>query len=169
MKIRFLVIPFTLLALAGCTFNDATNDIYLIPEGYEGYVYAFYHVKGAPEIKKEGDYEIHDINEDGYFATSAPDMDYGRVTDKYYYVDKNGQRTSIDKECIRGMGTGSSENDPDSPNKIHINYTGIEVVKNGCGQEFKEPGNGVDSEDLDSILSKVLRKYYGVESMLDAN
>lgn len=169
MKTKFFMIFFALLTLSGCTFNDKTNDIYLIPEGYEGYVYAFYNVKGAPEIKEEGGYQIHDINEDGYFATSTPDMDYGRVTDKYYYVDKNGQRTEINEECIRGMGTGVSENDPDSPNKINIGYTGIEVVKKGCSQEFSESSNGVSSENLDSILSKVLKKYYGVESMMDAN
>ena len=29
-----------------------------------------------------------------------------RVTDKYYYVDKNGQRSPIQNDCVRGMGIG---------------------------------------------------------------
>lgn len=136
MKTKLLVALFSLSILAGCTFDDATNDIYLIPEGFEGYVYAFYNVKNAPKVKKEGDYEVHNINKDGYFVTSTPDMDYGTVTDKYFYVDTKGQRTKIDEECIRGIGTGGYESDPDSADKIDIKYTGVEVKKSGCCQEF---------------------------------
>lgn len=43
--------------------NDVTNDIYLIPSGYEGNVFAFYHVHGAPKVEKEDGFELHDIND----------------------------------------------------------------------------------------------------------
>ncbi|MFD2446629.1 DUF6843 domain-containing protein [Bacillus sp. CGMCC 1.16607] len=163
MKRKFFAINLTFFALVGCTFNGETNDIYLIPEGYEGNVYAFYNVKGAPEIKKEGKYDIYDINNEGFYVTSTADMDYGTVTDKYYYVDKNGNRTKISEECIRGMGTGGFENDPNSVDKIKINYTGIEITKESCGQEFIQSGNGMNSEDSQSVLETVVKRYYGVD------
>lgn len=163
MKKTVLALSFAFFALAGCTDNDMTNDIYLIPDGYEGYVYALYNVKGAPEIRKEGDYKVYSINNKGYYTTSTPDMDYGTVTDKYYYVDEDGKRTKINEECIRELGTGSFENDPDSSNNIKINYTGIEVTKDECGQAFIQSGNGVNHEDLDPILAEVAKKHYGVE------
>ncbi|PAQ13663.1 hypothetical protein CD798_14780 [Bacillaceae bacterium SAOS 7] len=162
MKKTILALSF---ALVGCSNNSVTNDIYLIPEDYEGYVYAFYNVKGAPEIKKEGDYKVYLINDEGYYATSTPDMDYGTVTDKYYYIDPNGKRTKIDEECIRGLGTGSLEHDPDGLNKLNIHYTGIEVTKDGCSQIFTESGNGMNHEDLDPVLAEVVKKHYGVELM----
>ncbi|WP_203363267.1 hypothetical protein [Bacillus sp. REN10] len=154
---------FVLFALVGCTNDRVTNDIYLIPEDYEGYVYAFYNVKGAPEIKKEGDYKVYPINDEGYYATSTPDMDYGTVTDQYYYVDKNGKRTKINEECIRGLGTGGFEHNPGSADNINIHYTGIEVTKDRCGQEFMQSGNGMRHEDLDPVLAEVMKKHYGIE------
>lgn len=154
---------FFLFVLAGCTANSAANDIYLIPQNYEGNVYAFYNVKGAPEIQKEGDYQVYAINEEGYFATSTPDMDYRLVTDKYYYVDENGERTRINEDCVRGMGAGSFENGPESVNQIKIKYTGIEVTKNRCGQEFKDSGNGMAQDDVEPVLAKVVARYYGVD------
>jgi hypothetical protein len=75
--------------------SNETDDIYLIPEGYEGDVLVFYNINGAPKVKKENDYEGNEINEKGYYVTSTPDMDYGKVMDKYYYVDEKGNRTFI--------------------------------------------------------------------------
>ncbi|MFC6605175.1 DUF6843 domain-containing protein [Ectobacillus funiculus] len=82
---------------------------------------SFYNVKGASEV--------HTINDKGYFVTSTSNMDYGTVTDKYYYIDKSGKRTKINSSCIRGMGTGSTERygGGNSEKKIEIHYTGIEV------------------------------------------
>ncbi|WP_374701602.1 DUF6843 domain-containing protein [Brevibacillus centrosporus] len=34
-------------------------------------------------------------------------MEYGRITDKYYYIDKQGQRKPIQNDCVRVLGTGS--------------------------------------------------------------
>jgi hypothetical protein len=160
MNYRFLTLLFTLFILIGCTRSSVTNDIYLIPRDYEGFVYALYNVNGAPEIKNEGEYEVHTISDEGYFVTSTPDMDYGSVTDKYYYVDENGNRTKINLHCIRGMGTGSFQSDE----KINIKYTGIEVKKEGCSKDFQLSANGMDSEDVSTILEKVLIEYYGVEN-----
>ena len=31
---------------------------------------------------------VHEINKDGYFATSHADLDLGTVTDQYFYIDE---------------------------------------------------------------------------------
>ncbi|WP_051317228.1 DUF6843 domain-containing protein [Ectobacillus panaciterrae] len=166
MRQIIYVFTFLLFFLVGCVSsgNSKTNDIYLIPEGYEGYVYAFYNVKGAPEVKKEGDYEAHTINDKGYFVTSTPNMDYGTVTDKYYYVDKSGKRTKINSNCIRGMGTGGTERyeGADSKKKLEIHYTGIEIRKKECSKEFTVSSNGMDSADTERVLKEILLQYYNI-------
>ena len=92
-------------------------------------------------------------------------MSYGFVTDQYYYVDEKGGRTKINEECVRGMGAGSFENDPESAKQINIKYTGIEVTKNRCGQEFKDSGNAIAQDELEPVLAKVVEKYYGMDLM----
>ncbi|GED32892.1 hypothetical protein BCE02nite_40330 [Brevibacillus centrosporus] len=51
--------------------------------------------------------DLYLMNEKGYFVASTPDMEYGRITDKYYYIDKQGQRKPIQNDCVRALGTGS--------------------------------------------------------------
>lgn len=156
--VLFFCIAF--FSLVGCSSNQVTDDIYLIPENYEGYIYIFYHVNGAPLHKQEDKYDVFEVNEDGYFATSAKDMDYGTVTDQYYYFDGQGNRTEIDKECVRTLGTGGYENDPQSEQQIKILYTGIAVTKTACGQDFSLSPEGFDEETFQASLDKVLEIYY---------
>src|SRR5699024_10066125 len=78
----FIASSITALTLFFISKSNETDDIYLIPEGFAGDVYAFYNVKGAPMVETEDGYEVHVINEEGYFLTSKSDMDYGTVTDK---------------------------------------------------------------------------------------
>ncbi|MEK4029365.1 hypothetical protein MKZ02_12630 [Pseudobacillus sp. FSL P4-0506] len=162
MKKTILALSFALFTLIGCTDNNVTNDIYLIPKNYEGYVYAFYNVKGAPEVKREGHHEVYTVNDKGYYTTSTFDMDYGTITNQYYYVNKNGKRTKINKECVREIGNGSVEYDRGSSKKIKINYTGIEITKEVCGQEFMQSSDSINHDDLDPLLAEVVQKYYEV-------
>jgi len=164
LRIKYGILSIVFLILIGCSSTSSvTNDIYLIPKGYEGNVYVFYNVKDAPSLTKEGDYDVYVINDMGYFVTSSPEMDYGRVTDKYYYVDKNGQRSPIQNDCVRGMGTGGLEKDIGTSNKIEIKYTGIEVTNNRCGQSFMDGGNGMYPEDIDTVLKEILKVQYGLD------
>lgn len=138
---------------------NVTNDIYLIPEGYEGDVFVFYNVDGASPIETEDGFEVHTINEDGYFVTSTPNMEYGRVTDRYYYVDESGKRTPIDQECVSGFGTGGTESDGYS-----INFTGFRLSATQCSQDFMVNGfvDGYD-ESQKTVLNHVLKQYYNIE------
>lgn len=151
----------TLLALFLINKSDETNDIYLIPKGFEGDVYAFYNIKGAPMIETEDGYEVHIINEKGYFLTSEPDMDYGTVTDKYYYVDEKGNRTPISDKCVSLFGIGGFTTSA-GDEVIDFHYTGSKLTKDNCSDEFMTENHGM-GENAEKIISEILKDYYGVE------
>ncbi|AOV08026.1 DUF6843 domain-containing protein [Sporosarcina ureilytica] len=151
----------TSIAIFFMNKTTETNDIYLISEGFEGDVYAFYNVKGAPMVETEDGYEVHVINEKGYFVTSELDMDYGTVTDQYFYVDEKGNRTPISHKCISPFGTGgfsTSAGDVD----IDFRYTGFRLTKDKCSDEFMTENHGL-GENAEKIIGEILQEYYGVE------
>lgn len=163
MTIKMIVrvaIVWAILTVTGCSASsEKTNDLYLIPEGYEGIAYAFYNVKNAPPLAKEGDYDVYLMNEKGYFVTSTPDMEYGRITDKYYYIDKQGQRKPIQDGCVRALGTGGFATSIGESKSIEIRYTGIEVTKTNCGKAFKEGENSTLAEDVNAVIDEILKEY----------
>ncbi|MFJ7932083.1 DUF6843 domain-containing protein [Peribacillus sp. NPDC096448] len=149
--------------------ESQTNDIYLIPEGYEGDVFVFYNVKGAPEVEKEDGYEVHKINEKGYYATRTKDLDYGTVTDKYFYVNDKGHRTPIDHKCVSTFGTGGTtlEDNIDGTtleDNIDITYTGFKLRKNNCSEVFSMEAQNEDG--YVQMINDILKKYYNMEPQL---
>lgn len=138
--------------------NNETDDIYLIPEGYEGDVFVFYNVKGGQPLETENGYDLHYINENGYFVTNEPDMDYGTVTDQYFYVDEVGNRTSISDTCISLFGTGGYST-TEKNQQIDIIYTGFNLTKDECSEEFML-GNHDHQESNDNAISEIVEKYY---------
>ena len=153
-----------IILLSGCFNYDKTNAIYLIPEGYTGHAMAFYDVKGAPPLTYEGDFTVHIINEEGYFATSKSDMTYGTVTDQYYFVDENGTRTPIDNRCIRGLGTGGYESYGEGDEAlVDIKYTGIDITDD-CSDDFPYAGGNFEDDKKQAILNRVLEKYYSTQN-----
>jgi|SRR5699024_215171 len=157
----FIASSITALTLFFISKSNETDDIYLIPEGFEGDVYAFYNVKGAPMVETEDGYEVHVINEEGYFLTSKSDMDYGTVTDKYYYVDEKGNRTPINNKCVSLFGTGGFSTSV-GDEEIDIHYTGFKLTKDNCSEEFMTEIHGM-GENVENIIQVILRDYYGVE------
>jgi hypothetical protein len=118
--------------------SNNTNDIYLIPEGYE----------------------VHRINNKGYFATSTPDLDYGSVTDKYFYVDAKGNRTPISKKCVSLFGTGGYSTS--EVEEVDLIYTGFRLTKDNCSDEFMTE-NFLAEESKEGIIYEILKVYYGVD------
>ncbi len=52
--IRTLLILLTLILIGGCSYKeDETNDIYLIPNGFEGSILVLYDVPNQPALKKK--------------------------------------------------------------------------------------------------------------------
>jgi hypothetical protein len=116
--------------------SSSTNDKYLIPEGFEGDIQVNYNVQGAPALEKEGKYDIIPIREDGTYDTSKPEMEYGMVTDQYFYVDSEGRRTPIDVRCIYVGGNGSSE-----VGSTIIHHTYLKVTRTKCSDDYRAWGS----------------------------
>lgn len=140
--------------------SSETNDLFLIPEGYEGDVFVFYNIAGAPKIETEDGYEVHKINSKGYFVTSTPDMDYGTVTDRYFYVDEEGKRTPISEKCVSLFGTGGYSTS--EAEEIDMRYTGFRLTKDNCSDEFMAESFNME-ESTESMIYEILRAYYGIE------
>jgi len=130
-----LILVLALVVYLGITDSSSTDDIYLIPEGYEGNIQVNYNVAGAPGLAKEGKYDVIPIRADGTFDTSKPDMEYGLVTDRYYYVSPDGRRTPIDKSCVHVGGNGASEI---GSTVTRHNY--LKITKTKCGGDFSAWG-----------------------------
>lgn len=139
--------------------SNETDVIYLIPEGYEGDIFVFYNIKGAPMVETEEGYEVHDINDKGYFVTLEPKNDYGTVTEKYYYVDEEGNRTPISDKCVSLFGTGGF-NRYIGDKEIEFTYTGFQLTKDQCSVEFMEKDYS-SIENAEMIADEILKDYYG--------
>ena len=142
-KIIMLV---AVLLLSACN-NDTTNVIYEFPEGFEGEFAVLYNVKGEPALKKQGDYTVVPINEEGYYLTATATQRYGLVTDKYFYVDAQGQRTAIDERCVQGGLTGST-----SQNESTINYSQGVLFKDSCEEALHKISEQYNKLDIAQII-----------------
>lgn len=88
-----IIIFFFVLSLISC-IKPAKRVIYLIPKGFEGKVYLIFNQQdGVPPIE-EGQSLLFRIRENGVLKTQrAPTK--GRVTQRYFYEDSNGNRTEL--------------------------------------------------------------------------
>ena len=142
------VVPIAATALWGMSMYsgvDKTNNIYLIPEGYEGSIVIFYNVPGEPPLAKEEDFSViplkvdflptlldTDIEEYATYRTSTRGMAFGIINDQYYYVDSEGNRTEIDRYCTHLGASGSST----VGNERVLDYEIIQITSSGCGKDF---------------------------------
>lgn len=91
---------FCCLMFAGCEAiwrvlrDDRRPNLYLIPEGYVGWVRIDYEVEGAPELPIEDGFYLLRIPASGHWKTSAG-YETGWASDEYYYVDATGDRERI--------------------------------------------------------------------------
>ncbi|MGD6990955.1 DUF6843 domain-containing protein [Sutcliffiella horikoshii] len=167
-KLHFLkligIIPIAALAIWGVhvqtTSNlEETNNIYLIPDGYEGSIVVFYNMPTEENIVKEGEFFMiplrveelptlkgSGIEEYAIFQTSS-EWRSGRVTDKYFYVDELGNRSEIKKSCIH-YGPGSSS--------MGMKYEVFQITNSSCSEDFQWSGK----ERYDAQTREVLR-YWG--------
>jgi hypothetical protein len=125
--------------------DEKTNNIYLIPKGYEGSIITFYNVADHPRIKKQGEYNVIPVKEKylealkdteiyryGIALTSTPDRTYGEINDKYYYVDSEGKKTPINEKCVHTDGYGSFT----GVSEIEVGYRTLQITKSDCGEDF---------------------------------
>ncbi|GEM_PF-2603073 len=114
-KFAFLISLVVCAALCACSSNQRPASVYLIPEGYEGWVQIAFGQKSEPEIPIEDSKAIFTLDKDGKLRTSTPEPSYGAASDEFYYVDEDGERTEIDPnqqihfQTIGSKSTASGE------------------------------------------------------------
>ncbi len=164
---KYVIIVFSILLLTGCGFNKqkTTNNIFLIPEDFEGSIFTFYNMPDEPALEKEDGYTVipvkektlkelkdTDISQYGVYFTSTKDMIYGVVNDQYYYVDDKGNRKEINEQCI-SLGSNGAFN---GKNGEDIKYSVIQVTSSNCGPTFKENGRN----DFNAQVNHVGKYYF---------
>ena len=163
--------------IAGCSISirdkseGKTNELYLIPSGFEGSIIVFYNVPNKTKLEKEGKYSVipvkleylealegTEIHQYGIYFTSTPDiftakpdMDSATVNNKYYYIDKSGDRTAIDEQCINYSTSGSFTGD----NGKEMVYQSIQITKSHCGEAFY-----LDGLDIYHTQKEEVGKYW---------
>lgn len=128
-----------------------TLEYFLIPSNYEGKVTVIYNIKEEPKAKKMGDYNVIQVNDQGYALTSLPQAE-GTIKNKYYFVDKNGERVKIDEKCVHIGSSGSISND-----EQEFQFSNLTVKKNGCTDDFYINGN-MYGEDYSLEIEEILQR-----------
>jgi len=88
----FLLLP--CFSLAGCAQKWEPSpkrqpDLYLVPNGYVGWLHVEYGVKGAPSLPVRWGYRVYKFSRSGKIRTSSPLL-FGWAKDKIYYTTPKG-------------------------------------------------------------------------------
>uniref|UniRef100_UPI001C130D6C DUF6843 domain-containing protein n=1 Tax=Saccharibacillus qingshengii TaxID=1763540 RepID=UPI001C130D6C len=96
-KMLILISVCLLIVVSACDSGKRPASVYLIPEGYQGWVQIAFGQKGAPEVTVKDSKEIFEIGDDGKLKISTVEPSYGIASDEFYYINTDGKRTQIDK------------------------------------------------------------------------
>ncbi|MFJ7678647.1 DUF6843 domain-containing protein [Peribacillus sp. NPDC097198] len=132
-------------------FEEHTNELYLIPKGYEGEVRVVYDVEDAPRPEKSEDFDVYRVNDKGYTLSPLPESE-GVIHNQYYYMDAEGNKEKIDDSCINHGGTDGVETDD---YEYFTSY--FFVTQTQCGDTFGENGVPPDMPrgiSLDQIIDE---------------
>ncbi|MEH7087125.1 hypothetical protein V7139_31160, partial [Neobacillus drentensis] len=75
---------------------------------------------------------------------------------KYYYIDKNGDRTAIDEQCTNYSTSGSFTGD----NGKEIYYQSVQITKSHCGEAFN-----LEGLDIYNTQQKEVKRYWENEQL----
>ncbi|MGM0840336.1 MAG: DUF6843 domain-containing protein [Bacillota bacterium] len=150
--------------ISGNDQGEIIKNRYLIPEGYEGTIVIFYGMPDQPSLEKDGEFTVipieieslptlmrTDIERYGIYQTSTKEMGYNINQNQYFYVDDDGNRTSIEDYCIH-HSTGGGMTGSDG---INISYDAFQVTNSDCGEDFFLDGN-----DRYSAQGREIVKYW---------
>ncbi|MFD1359223.1 DUF6843 domain-containing protein [Fictibacillus halophilus] len=168
-KLSLLII---IAFLVGCVpFKEETTDnIFLIPEGFDGAILVFYNVPKESKFKKEDGFSVIPVELKVSEALAGTDMAvYGAaftsesekpgsltVNDKYFYVNENGKRTKVKEGCASYSGGGGFSGDREGGITYEVTY----ITTTGCGESFYL--NGKEKHDIQhNEVSKEWNSYFG--------
>ncbi|MGM0804368.1 MAG: DUF6843 domain-containing protein [Bacillota bacterium] len=135
--------------MTGCVFQEEEkyNNIFLIPEGFDGAIFVFHDVPDKPKFEKEGNFSIIPVEirvsetlagsgmtTYGVAFTSEPVDGSVFINDKYYYVDDDGNRQKLNEYCTSSGGGGGLSGDNEGG--IGVSYSVTFVTNKNCNESF---------------------------------
>jgi hypothetical protein len=90
---RRLIIFIIVLGFYGC-WKSGDDEIFLMPNNYQGAVYIIFNQKKGQPIKYENESRLYEIPQNGILKTQFDLNDGWHSVSKYYYI-KNGKRIEI--------------------------------------------------------------------------
>ncbi|QHS21946.1 hypothetical protein GWK91_02860 [Virgibacillus sp. MSP4-1] len=140
--------------------KDPADEVYLIPDGYEGCIGIFYDFKNQEPLQIENNTITYQVPDDGIIKTSSPenigwayeDHSGFRQVD-YYYVDNQGNRKQLNHEKYIHYG-GNASTSRTLPDGTHINlsFSHLYVGKKPDNYSFK--GCFRTDKELEQVLDK---------------
>lgn len=97
MFLRSIMITVLFALCSACTAKELEKQIFLISEGYVGSLEIAYGVPNGEDGQYENEARVYNFNDQGVHFTQL-ESPWGTGTPdsfQFYYVDKNGNRTSI--------------------------------------------------------------------------
>lgn len=97
----FFAISIGAIVIGSYGINDQKSHIYVLPDGYTGWVEIRYDQENSPPLSREGKEYVHLIPRTGILNTSDSPTS-GEM--KFYYLDEQGNRKKIELDMIRTQG-----------------------------------------------------------------
>ncbi|WP_227394369.1 DUF6843 domain-containing protein [Jeotgalibacillus aurantiacus] len=104
---------------------------FLIPEHFSGEFVVVNDLASAEPTEFEDELNVtYSINEEGYYATSSPDLISSiqpgiPINYAFYFVNEEGNRSEIAMQCVQHHRSVILSNDP-----VNLTYTGFSVKQN---------------------------------------
>ncbi|MCD5322190.1 MULTISPECIES: DUF6843 domain-containing protein [Pontibacillus] len=139
--------------------HHPSDEVYVLPEEFEGCVGIFYNFENEKSLTEEGNIITYNIPKDGIVKTSSPnDFGWGyedrsglrNVT--YYYVDDRGDRKEVNEEnMIHNKGMAMVETTLPNGNDKSVTFTHFYV-----GEEDQIPKEKCfqSQEKINEIINK---------------
>lgn len=102
----FFAISIAAFVIGNYGIHDQKSHIYVLPDGYTGWVEIRYDQEGSPPLPREGKEYVNLIPRTGILNTSdSPTA--GEM--KFYYLDEQGNRKRIELDMIRTQGMSTKD------------------------------------------------------------
>ncbi|WP_226666094.1 DUF6843 domain-containing protein [Metabacillus litoralis] len=107
---KLLVVFLSLFFLFGCKQDDQVSPrTFLIPDGYTGWVKVKYNAEVGQTLKTSTSSKLQEyrVSSTGVVKTPEQHIHEGWATNKYFYINKDGQRKKlIPGKMVHGSSSG---------------------------------------------------------------
>jgi hypothetical protein len=132
MKKIFIVLLIFSALISGCFTKERVPSVFLIPEGFKGWIQIIYNQKDYKPIPKKDGKLLYKIDKSGILKTSTKDMEYGWASDEFYFVNQAGNKRNIERsQMIHGESNGNKDNNG-------IQYPTVQQFFVGTQDEFNQ-------------------------------